>query len=108
MLWWQDLLQQYVTEGHAFTSVHTVNMGILNHSGHSKSESLHCNVCTGMEDKYQTILAYYKLLSASMRNSLHPMLIQRPELNAHIWPPLNDHPTCLGTRYSDFSLSCLL
>lgn len=53
---------------------------------------------TGVEDKYDTMLAYYGLVSLSMRNSLHSMLLQQPELQTKIWPVSDGHPTCLGTR----------
>ena len=56
-------------------------------------------LCAGVEDKYNTMLTYYGLGSLSMRNSLHEVLLQQPELQNKIWPPDDGHPTCLGTRY---------
>lgn len=52
----------------------------------------------GVEDKYDAMLTYYGLVSLSMRNSLHEMLVQQPELQTQIWPADEGHPTCLGTR----------
>ena len=50
-----------------------------------------------------SLLKYYGIPTLSMRNALHGLLTQTPQLLDQLWWPAPDpkiHPTCVGARYA--------
>ena len=53
------------------------------------------------EDLIDAVLKYYAIPTLSMRNALHGLLTQTPELIDQLWWPAPDpkiHPNCIGAR----------
>lgn len=54
------------------------------------------------EELVDNLLKYYGIPTLSMRNALHVLLTQQPQLRDQLWrPPPDDriHPTCIGARW---------
>lgn len=59
------------------------------------------------EDLVDILLKYYGIPTLSLKNAIHGLLIETPQLIDEIWWPEPDdkvHPTCIGARHGITSL----
>ena len=61
------------------------------------------------EDLVDVLLKYYSIPTLSLKNAIHDLLLETPQLMDELWWPKPDdkiHPTCIGARYARLSQPC--